>query len=219
MQPRLIVLLASFFILLGLAPLSYAANYKIDADHSAVTFKIKHLFSKVQGNFNKFEGTFDYEAGKPETWKTQAVIDATSIDTNVEKRDHHLQSKDFFDVENFPQITFKSTGAHDVTETTAKLDGLLNMHGVEKPVTLDLEILGVANDPWGNTRAAFTATTRVNRKDFGLSWNQALETGQLLVGEEVEITLEVEGIKQEEPAAEAPAQASEKEESEAKQAS
>ena len=175
-------------------PAVFGATYNIDADHTAVSFKIRHILSNVEGRFNQFEGNFDYEPGKPDSWRTEATIQAAAIDTNVAPRDKHLRSADFFDVEKFPTVTFKSTGVSDVTETNAKLNGLLTIHGVEKSVTLDLEIHGVAKDPWGNVRAAFTATTKINRKDFGLTWNQAVETGQLLVGEEVEIILEVEGL-------------------------
>ena len=176
------------------APSAWATTYAIDQDHTTVSFKIRHLFSNVQGTFNQFEGTIDYVPGHPEQWKTAATIQATSISTRVDKRDQHLRSKDFFDVEQFPTITFRSTGAAEATATGAKLNGLLAIHGVEKPVVLDLTIHGEGKDPWGNVRSGFTATTKINRKDFGLNWNQVLETGQLLVGEEVEITLEIEGI-------------------------
>ena len=174
-----------------------AATYKIDPDHTTVGFKIRHLLSNVQGRFNHFDGTFDYDPEKPDTWKTTATIQAASIDTNVAPRDKHLRSADFFDVEKFPTLTFTSTGVTEVTATGAKLSGLLTLHGIEKPVVLDLEIHGVAKDPWGNVKAGFTATMKINRKDFGLTWNQALETGQFLVGDEANITLEVEGILQE----------------------
>lgn len=173
-----------------------AADYKVDADHSTVGFKVKHLFSKVQGQFKKFQGTFSYDPADVTQWKADAVIEAASIDTNVEKRDNHLRSKDFFETEKYPTITFKSTGAHDLSGDTAKVDGILSIHGVEKPVTLDVEIHGEGNDPWGNTRLGLTATAKINRKDFGLVWNQVLESGKLLVGEEVEIVLELEGLKQ-----------------------
>lgn len=175
---------------------AWAARYSLDKDHTTVSFKIRHLFSKVQGTFNAFEGWFDYEPGLPETWAVEAAIQAASIDTAVAERDTHLKSADFFDVEQFPAITFKSTEVTDVTENAAKLHGLLSIHGVEKEVVLEVEIHGVGKDPWGNTRAGITAAVQINRKDFGLTWNKALETGQLLVGEEVEITLEVEGILQ-----------------------
>lgn len=192
------IFLAGFLLLLlSLSQASQAAVYKVDPDHSSVTFKIRHLLSNVTGHFKVFEGTIEYEPGKPETWKTSGSIDTDSIDTNVPERDKHLRSADFFDVEKFPKIEFKSTGVIDVSEDaeiSAKLAGLLKLHGVEKPVILDVELHGVGKDPWGNVRAGFTATTKINRKDFGLSWNQALETGQLLVGEEVVITIEAEGI-------------------------
>lgn len=178
-----------------LAAPAWAATYKIDQDHTTVSFKIRHLFSKVEGVFRDFAGTIDYEPDHPEQWKVEATIQAASIDTRVDKRDAHLRSKDFFDVEKYPAITFKSTGVTDATASHAKLNGLLTIHGVEKPVTLDVDIHGVGKDPWGNIRAGFTATTKINRKDFGVMWNQTLETGQLLVGEEVDITLEVEGIQ------------------------
>lgn len=185
------------FAVLGLAlaitPV-HAAAYKVDADHSSVSFKIKHLFSNVQGNFKKFEGTIDYEPGKPETWKAEGKIDAASINTHHEKRDEHLRSADFFDTAQFPDITFQTTKVTDASGNTAKLEGLLTMHGVEKPIVLDVTIHGVGKDPWGNVRAGFTAVTKINRKDFGINWNQALDTGGLLLGEETEITLEIEAI-------------------------
>lgn len=181
--------------------IALAATYKIDADHTAVSFKIRHLLTNVQGHFKQFDGQFDYEPGKPETWTVSATIQAASIDTNVAARDKHLRSADFFDVEQFPTLAFTSTGMSEATETTGKLNGTLTLHGVSKPVTLDLQILGIAKDPWGNVIASFTASTKINRKDFGLTWNKAVESGQLLVGEEVEISLEVAGLLQTEPAA------------------
>ena len=186
----------SLFILASLFAVSaHAATYTVDADHTSVSFKIKHLFSKLQGRFNKFEGTIDYEPGKPESWKTAGSIEVTSIDTNEPKRDKHLLSADFFDAEKNPTIEFKSTGVKDTSGNSARLEGVLKMHGIEKPVVLDVDINGVGKDPWGNTRAAFTATTKINRKDFGMNWNQALDNGGILVGEEVEITLEIEAIE------------------------
>lgn len=185
------------FVLVTVTRAAFAAEYVIDADHTAISFKVKHLLSNVQGQFKEFEGKFTYDPEKPETWKVEAVIYAGSIDTNNAERDKHLRSKDFFDVENIATITFKSTSVTDVTSTNAKLHGLLTIHGVEKPVVLALEVLGVEKDPWGNVAAGFTATTKINRKDFGLTWNQVLETGGVLVGEEVTITLDVAGLLQE----------------------
>ena len=177
-----------------LAQPAWATTYAIDADHSTASFKIRHLFSKVQGTFNDFTGTFNYEPEHPEQWSAEATIQAASIDTDVPKRDDHLRSADFFDVAKYPTLTFKSTEVTDATPAGATLHGLLTLHGVEQPVVLDLAIHGEGKDPWGNQRSGFTATTTINRKDFGLTWNQALESGQLLVGEEVVITLEIEGL-------------------------
>ncbi|MBI3251950.1 MAG: polyisoprenoid-binding protein [Candidatus Omnitrophica bacterium] len=184
---------------LGLVFLSTAASaatFKVDPDHTTVSFKIRHLFSQVQGEFTEFEGAFDYDAAKPEAWKANGTIKAASINTRVPERDKHLRSADFFDAEKFPTITFKSAKFTDVTAEHAKMEGALAIHGVEKPVTLDVEIHGVGKDPWGNVRAGFTAKTTIDRRDFGLKWNEALETGKFLVGDEVVITLEVEGIQQ-----------------------
>ncbi len=196
MRLKIKISIAVFFMGIFAVGPAFAATYKVDPDHSTVSFKIRHLFSNVQGTFNKFEGTIDYEPGKPDTWKTSGTIDAASINTNVEQRDKHLRSADFFDVEKYPTIIFKSGAVKEATATSAKIEGVFTMHGVEKPVILDVAIHGVGKDPWGNVRAGFTATTKINRKEFGLNWNETLETGQLLVGEEVTITIEAEGILQ-----------------------
>ena len=181
-------------LVLGQAPAVWATTYAIDPDHTTVSFKIRHLFSKVEGTFDQLEGQFDYVPGHPEQWKAAATIQATSINTRVAPRDKHLRSADFFDVGKYPTIAFTSTQVTEATEMSAKLHGLLMIHGVQKPVVLDLAVHGEGKDPWGNVRSGFTATTRINRKDFGLTWNQAVETGQLLVGDDVDITLEVEGL-------------------------
>ncbi len=191
MKKLFVVVFSTFF----LSSPTWAATYSVDLDHSTVSFKIKHILSKTQGQFNKFEGTIQYEAGKPETWGASGVIQSASIDTNVEGRDKHLRGSDFFDVEKFPTIEFRTTGVKEATETGAKVEGMLKMHGIEKPIVLDVIIAGVADDPWGNTRAAFTATTKINRKDFGMVYNQVLDKGGLMLGEEIEINLEVEGIE------------------------
>ena len=182
------------------APPVWATTYTIDKDHTTIGFKIRHLFSNVKGTFDQLDGTFVYVPDKPDQWTAAATIQAASINTRVEKRDNHLRSPDFFEVEKYPTITFKSTGVTDATPTGAKLHGLLAIHGVEKPVVLDLEIHGEGKDPWGNQRSGVTATARINRKEFGLNWNQALETGGVLVGDDVDIILEIEGLAKEEPA-------------------
>ena len=191
---QIVLILAVLFLM---PRLGFAAVYDVDLDHSTVSFKIRHLFSKVEGRFQKFQGTFEYEPGKPETWKTSGTIDTSSVNTNVEKRDAHLKSADFFDVEKFPTIEFKSVKVTEVNEAEGwvKGEGLITIHGVEKPIILEAKLHGEGKDPWGNTRLGFTATTLINRTDFGLGWNKVLETGKMLVGEEVEIIIEVEAIK------------------------
>jgi polyisoprenoid-binding protein YceI len=178
------------------AAAAQAATYKIDADHSTIGFKIHHFVGKVAGRFNKFEGTFDYDQADSKAWKTQATIDAASIDTSSAKREEHLRGADFFDVKKFPTLSFVSTGITDIQGTKAKLHGNLTMHGVTKAVVLDLETLGTAKDPWGNQRASFEANGTVNRKDFGIIWNKTLETGGLMLGEDVAISLDIEGVQQ-----------------------
>ena len=134
-----------------------AATYKIDAEHSSVDFKIRHLLSWVRGSFRQFEGTFDYDPKDPAVWKARMTVQAASIDTNVEQRDKHLRSKDFLDVENFSVLSFSATSVTDIEGDKAKLHGVLEIHGVKKDVVFDLDILGEVTDPWGNKSANFSA--------------------------------------------------------------
>jgi polyisoprenoid-binding protein YceI len=172
-----------------------AKTFTVDADHTSVSFRVRHLFTKVNGRFDKFSGKIDFDPAKPEQAKVEGTIDVSSINTNVDKRDNHLRSKDFFDVEKYPTITFTSTQVTDVdaANKTGKLHGNLTMHGVTKPVVLNVAFLGEATDPWGNKKGGFNATTTINRTDFGLNWNETLETGGVLVGDEVEIEIAAEG--------------------------
>ncbi|MBI3564032.1 MAG: YceI family protein [Elusimicrobia bacterium] len=176
-----------------LATAAKSGEFEIDAAHSQVGFKVKHVTGKVPGRFTSFSGSFTYDKKDPKSWKAEAKIDPASINTDNEKRDGHLKSPDFFDVAKFPEMSFKSTKVTDVKGDRAKLHGDLTMHGVTKPVVLDLEIGGVDKDPWGNETAGFTATGTINRKDWGIVWNKALDSGGLLVGEKVDITLEIAG--------------------------
>lgn len=171
-----------------------AETFKIDPAHSSVEFRVRHLVGKVSGKFGKFEGTFDYEPGDAKAWKAEAVIDAASIDTGVGKRDDHLRAEDFFAVKEHPTIVFKSRKVSAKGGKPETLHGELTMRGITRKIALALEFGGVAKDPWGNRRAGVTARATIKRKDFGLNWNQALETGGLLVGEDVDIVLEIEGI-------------------------
>lgn len=183
----------SILLLPGLAA---ATTYQVDPDHTTVGFKVRHLFTSVQGRFDRFEGTITFDPAKPQDTKVEGTIDAASINTNVAERDKHLRSDDFFDVAKYPKILFTSTKADqiDPTKKNGKLEGKLTIHGVEKPVVLDVTYLGAAKDPWGNQRAGFSARTKINRKDFGLSWNETLESGGLLVGDEIQIEIDAEGM-------------------------
>jgi polyisoprenoid-binding protein YceI len=170
-----------------------AEVFDIDAAHTTIGFKAKHVVGKVPGRFTKFSGSFNYEKDKPKTWSAEATIDAASIDTDNEKRDAHLKSDAFFDVAKCPNITFKSTKVTAVKGDHAKLHGDLTMHCITKPVVLDLEINGEDKDPWGNVSASFSATGTIDRKDWGIVWNQKLDSGGVLVGDKIELDLEVSG--------------------------
>jgi len=169
-----------------------ASTFTIDPAHSSVSFRVRHFVSNVTGRFNKFEGTFDYEKGKPKAWTAEAKIDAASINTDNENRDKHLRSGDFFDVGKCPFIEFKNAKVTDVKGDTAKLHGDLTMHCVTKPVVLDLEIGGLMSTPKGD-KAGMTARGKLNRKDFGIIYNKTLDNGGLMLGEDVELTIEIEG--------------------------
>ncbi|MBI5624325.1 MAG: YceI family protein [Elusimicrobia bacterium] len=169
-------------------------SFTIDPDHSSVGFRIRHLVGRVPGKFTRFSGSFSGKRSDPGTWKTEAKIDAGSIDTGVVKRDEHLRSADFLDTAKCPEISFVSKKAFGAAKTTAKLKGELTLHCVTKPVVLDLESDGTAKDPRGDLRAGVTARAKINRKDYGIVFNQVLDTGGTLLGDEVEITIDVEGV-------------------------
>jgi polyisoprenoid-binding protein YceI len=180
---------------LSTVPGLVAGTWVIDPSHSEVSFSVRHLMvSKVRGTFGTFSGELTVAENLLDS-KVNATIDAASINTRDENRDNHLRTNDFFDIENFPQWTFVSTGIREAGKTFL-VDGDLTIRGVTKSVTLDLEILGVNKDPWGNTKLALEASTKINRKDFGVEWNAPLEAGGVLVGEEVTITLDVQAALQ-----------------------
>jgi polyisoprenoid-binding protein YceI len=169
----------------------------IDNSHSAVNFSARHMMlATVRGQFEKFSGTVNFDEQNPAETTVDVVIDTTSVNTKDEKRDGHLKSPDFLDVEKFPTLTFKSKKVHQIDGDSAKLTGDLTIHGVTKEVTLDVEYLGQQKSPWGSTSAGFTASTKINREDWGLMWNVALETGGILVSKDVKIELDLEVVKQ-----------------------
>ncbi|HNR45817.1 MAG TPA: YceI family protein [Anaerolineaceae bacterium] len=172
-------------------------SWQIDTAHSQIQFTVRHLMiSKVRGSFEKFSGTVALDESAPANTTVDVQIETGSVNTREPQRDGHLRSPDFFNSEAFPLMTFKSKRVDVVDGHHAKLIGDLTIRDVTREVTLDVEYLGQAKSPWGTTSAGFTATTKINRKDWNLTWNQALETGGVLVGEEVEISIELELVKQ-----------------------
>jgi polyisoprenoid-binding protein YceI len=184
------------FLLPALASAA-TSTWVIDADHSSIQFKVKHLMvSNVKGEFKKFSGALTIDDADITRSKVDVTIDATSIDTGNAKRDEHLRSPDFLDVAKNPTLKFVSTKVAKSGDGTLKVTGTLMIHGVSREVVLDVEgPTSAIKDPWGNTKRGASATTKINRKDFGLTWNKALETGGVVVGDEVAITLEVELLK------------------------
>jgi polyisoprenoid-binding protein YceI len=171
-------------------------RYTIDPSHSSAEFSVRHLMiTNVKGRFGKLAGTVELDTEHPETSVVDVTIDATSIDTREEKRDAHLRSPDFFDVERFPELRFQSSRIEKTGSDRYRVLGNLTIRDVTREVTLDAEYAGRGTDPWGNERVAFAAKTTIDRKDFGLGWNQVLEAGGVLVGDRVEIELDVQVVK------------------------
>lgn len=172
-------------------------SWIIDPSHTRAEFAVKHLMiSTVRGQFTDINGTVDFNENDPTKSKVDVKIGTASLLTRDEKRDAHLKSPDFFEVEKYPTMIFKSKRATKIDSLHGKLVGDLTIRDVTKEVTLDVDYAGQAKTPWGTTSAGFTATATINRKDWGLNWNVALETGGVLVGDEVKINLEVEIVKQ-----------------------
>lgn len=170
------------------------STWNFDPAHSEISFKVRHMmFSKVTGFFGDWSGDFQFD---PDTGDgdVNVSINVDSINTKSDDRDAHLKSGDFFDAESHPTIDFKSTSMEKVGDGELQLHGDLTIRGTTQPVTLDVEYHGKARDPWGNERVGFSATTKLNRKEFGLTWNQALEAGGVLVGDKVEVELSVQAI-------------------------
>ena len=171
-------------------------TYNLDTTHSAIGFSVRHLlFAKVRGRFAQWSGTLELNEADLTHSRVQVSIDATSIDTGTADRDQHLKSPDFFDVAQFPTLSFKSSRIEALDGDRYRVHGDLTIRDTTREVVLESEFSGKAKDPWGNERVAFTAKASIDRRDFGLKWNQALETGGVVVGERVEIELEVQAVK------------------------
>lgn len=171
-------------------------TYAIDPTHSRIGFSARHaMVTKVRGSFNEFEGSGYFDVENPSSSKATLTIEAASIDTRNADRDGHLKSNDFFDMENHPKISFVSTAVERLDVDNYRLTGDLTIKGVTKPVAVDFEYTGAAVDPYGNQRIGFEGKTTVNRKDWGVSWNAALEAGGVLVSEKVTLEFEVSAIR------------------------
>ena len=177
-------------------PSTTSSTWTLDPAHTLVEFAAKHLMiTTVKGRFTGVSGTIHMDETDPTASSVEAVIDAASIDTRTDQRDAHLKSADFLEVARYPQITFRSTRVERAGDAHYRVTGDLTIHGVTKPVVLDVHDEGRTKDPWGGERAGFSATTRIDRRDFGLTWSQVVESGGLVVGNEIRITLEVEATK------------------------
>jgi polyisoprenoid-binding protein YceI len=171
-------------------------TYTIDASHSRLGFVARHaMVSKVRGSFNDFAGTITIDGANPANSSAEVTIEAASIDTRNADRDAHLRSNDFFAMEDYPQLRFVSAAVEQLDDTRYRVTGDLTLRGVTKPVTIDLDYTGVAVDPFGNTRVGFEGATTVNRKDWGVNWNAALEAGGVLVSEKVTLEVEISAIR------------------------
>lgn len=187
--------------LTALAPLSalpaQAANvYSIDPTHSDVSFQVRHMVTQVRGRFNDFSGTIQMDPAHLDKSSVEFRVKAASIDTQLPDRDKHLRGADFFDVEKHPEIVFKSRSIKAAGKDRYDVTGTLTMRGVAKEVTLPVSFLGGARDPWGNDRAGFSTETTLNRKDYGMVWNAALDNGGVILGDDVRISINLETLKQ-----------------------
>ena len=192
---RKTAILTALVLVLGFGTVAAQGTYGIDTVHSHVGFKVRHLVSKVSGQFTDFDGTIVADFGKLDSSSVDFTIQAASIDTKNEKRDGHLRSADFFDVEKYPEITFKSSKITRIDDDSYAVAGTFTMHGVSKEITLTVDFLGEMT-AMGGTRAGYELTTTINRKDYGVSWNRAIEAGGIVLGDDVEVNIALELIKQ-----------------------
>ena len=169
--------------------------FSIDKTHSEVSFQVRHLLTKVRGRFTDFSGTIQFDETQPEQSSLTFTISSASIDTGTPDRDVHLRSADFFAVDQYPAITFSSARITKRSDGPFDVEGALIIRDKEKTITLPVTYLGKAVDPWGNTRLGFETEVTINRKDFGLNWNAALETGGFLVGDEVRIAISIQAVE------------------------
>lgn len=171
------------------------AKWNIDNTHTSANFVVKHMmFTNVRGAFKEIEGTIEFDPANPTAASVEAKISTASVDTGVADRDNHLRSADFFDAANYPYITFTSKSVKAANATNASVVGDLTIRGVTKEVTLEVEFSGAGKNPWGMQVAGFAGKTTINREDFGLTWNQVLEAGGVLVGKDIKIEIEAQAV-------------------------
>ena len=190
---RRLPILALFLAALT-APLFAADAFTIDKSHSDASFTVRHFVSKVHGRFGDFAGAIQLDPAKPDASSVVFTIKTTSIDTNNGDRDNHLRSPDFFDAAKFPEITFRSTKIVSTGKDKYDVTGSFTMHGVTKEITLPVAFLGFATDPGGNQRAGFELSTKLNRKDYGINWNKALDAGGMMLGDDVDVSISLETV-------------------------
>jgi polyisoprenoid-binding protein YceI len=191
------IMILFFCLALCTPSIAGAATYQLDTDHSSIQFKIRHLtVSNVTGNFSKLKGAASVEGEDLATLKIEVTIDAASVDTGHQKRDEHIRTADFLDVAKYPTITFVSKKVVKADAGKLRITGDLTLHGVTREITVDLEgPTPEIKDPWGNFRRGATGTARIDRRDFGITWNKALDTGGLVVGNEVSIQVDIEWVR------------------------
>ncbi len=178
------------------APSTVTGTYAIDASHSRIGFVARHaMVTKVRGSFNEFEGSGYFDADQPANSRLELVIKTASIDTRNADRDGHLRGNDFFDMDEYPTITFRSTSVEQTGHAEYRVTGDLTIKGITKPVSVDFDYTGAVVDPWGNQRIGLEGNTTINRKDWGVSWNAALEAGGVLVSEKVTLEFEVSAVR------------------------
>lgn len=193
---RTLTLTAAALVLTASAASADPERYAIDKDHSETSFLVQHMMGKVRGVFTDFGGTIAFDKANPAASSVQFTVKAASVDTNNDKRDEHLRSADFFDVATYPEITFRSSKITPKGGNAYDVAGTLTIRGVSKAVTLPVTYLGEGKDPWGNVKASFATALTINRKDYNVVWNKALDAGGFLLGDDVAISINLEAGRQ-----------------------
>lgn len=191
---KTIILALSGIMLLSTVAFSQATEWQADTSHSVLTFKVRHLFSKTEGKFEDWSASMQFDPEKLEEGSVEVVIQTSTVNTDNADRDAHLKSPDFFNVEEFPTMSFVSSKIEKADDGYL-MHGTLTMLGVSKEISIPIEFLGSGPDPWGGTRAGFSGSVTINRKDFGMEWNKAMDKGGYILGENIDIDIEIEAMQ------------------------